>query len=152
MIRSAIISDRAYLELTAAGAKNNQIAPWIKRPDGVAVPTLTALAPLNEPLAPLNEALAPLDIPLAPPGSALPSVFSDMRIQSDRLKALGIITDAGGQHMRAAIGPDGRPGFQVVTQAEVDEITQNDKKDIGAQLSEAAVGELHVQMRKMRTA
>ena len=175
MIRSAKTTDRAYRELIAMSYRDDQIAPWCKRPPGVTAPTVTPLTPLEGPLTPLSltgatpnteetpspgngdtplptdvpltplsttvtpleGALTPLDTPLTvtPNGSQLPSVFNEMRIQSDRLKTLGIITDANGRHVRASVGPDGKPGFQVATQAEVDEITQSITTDVATSLS-----------------
>ena len=80
-------------------------------------------------------------------GDRLTAVYADRRLQSERLKNMGIVQDAVGGYVRAVQMPDGSLGFQNLTQAEVEAITQTITKDVGSEISKAAVDELNVQMR-----
>ncbi len=82
-----------------------------------------------------------------PHDARLTAVYSDRRLQSERLKNMGIVQDATGGHVRAVQMPDGSLGFQNLRQAEVESITQAVTKDVGSEISKAAVDEFDLQMR-----
>ena len=71
-------------------------------------------------------------------------MYDNVRLESERLSALGIIREANGRYLKATTNPDGSPGFVQVDPAEaLDSVRQ----DVGAQLSEAAIGDLNLHMR-----
>ena len=78
------------------------------------------------------------------PSSRIGSVYDGIRLQSERLTAMGIIRDESGRYLRATINPDGTPGYVEVDPVDIE---KGLTKDIGSQLSEAAVGELNIHMR-----
>lgn len=57
---------------------------------------------------------------------------------------MGIVPTNVGRYLQATINVDGSPGFREV---DPEEIEQGLVKDIGSQLSEAAVGDLNIHMR-----
>ncbi len=173
MIFSAKKSPRAYLTLIDQGAAPNQIPPWMTRPAPPAArPVVLPGAPIEpqetppvQPIPP-GETVEPLFLEAkdqVPPGALrapsvgafeayqgagagarLGGIYDGARERDARLQAMGIVRTDDGRYLQAATQPDGSPGFVVVDPIEVE---QGIRQDVGAQISEAAVGQLNIHMR-----
>ena len=173
MIYFAKSTPRAFLALVEAGAAPGQVPPWITRP--APAPKQSALLPVTsierhktspeDPVPPVEtgETLSLEAKDQVPPGTlgapgvgayeALPGagcrarfggIYDGAREKDARLQAMGIIRTDDGRHLQAATQPDGTPGFVVVNPAEIE---RGLFQDVGAKLSEAAVGDLNLHMR-----